>query len=56
MSVASPEQIREQAAAVAALAQALADGTLVGPRYPAVLRLVDLVDTLRAWTQDDRKV
>jgi hypothetical protein len=47
-------RIREQAEGIATLATAIAAGTVTGPRFAAVARLVDQVDTLRAWTPDDR--
>jgi hypothetical protein len=47
-------QCRELAEAIATQAQALADGTVIGPRHAAVARLARNVDTLRAWTPDDR--
>lgn len=48
------KQRREQAAAIARIAQSIADGTLIGPEQGAVRRLSDLVETLRAWTPEDR--
>lgn len=46
-------QLRELAATIAAQAQALADGTLTGPRYGHVRRLAANVDMLKAWTADE---
>jgi hypothetical protein len=48
------KQYLEQAQAIANLAQAIADNTLVGPRYAAVLRMREMVSTLVSWTGDDR--
>lgn len=53
-SKASEEQIRELAATLADQAQAIADDTIVGPRFAAIKRLQDNVDTLAAWVGDDR--
>jgi hypothetical protein len=47
-------QYVEQAIAIANLADAIATDSLIGPHYAAVARLVDMVDTLRVWTEDDR--
>ncbi|HEY0640268.1 MAG TPA: hypothetical protein VGD67_21775 [Pseudonocardiaceae bacterium] len=52
--MATQEQVTELARAIAAQAQAIADGTVVGPRYAAVRRLAANVDTLQCWTPDDR--
>lgn len=54
MATATEEQIQELASAIAEQASAIADGTLTGPRYAAVRRLINNVDTLRAWVGDDR--
>lgn len=51
---ATQKQITEQAQAVANLAEAIAEDTLPGPRYAAVLQLKDMVDTLGHWIGDDR--
>jgi hypothetical protein len=51
---ATPQQIVEQARAIEAQAKALADGTVTGPRYAAVKRLQDNIETLAAWIGDDR--
>ena len=51
---ATEKQITELAATVEAQAHAIATGSVVGPRYAAVTRLQDNVDTLRAWVCDDR--
>lgn len=48
------KDFREQAEGIATLAQAIADGAVKGPVYAAVARLVDQVNTLKAWTEDDR--
>lgn len=47
-------QCRDLAATIATQAQAIADGTVIGPRHGAVRRLVSNVQTLVAWTDDDR--
>ena len=36
------------------LADSIATNRLIGPRHVAVARLVDMVDTLKPWTEDDR--
>ena len=46
--------IRDLAAVIARQAQAIADGTVIGPMYPAVRRLAANVDTLSRWIPDDR--
>ena len=60
MSTSTPEtttaQRRELAAAIAAQAQALAEGTVIGPEHAAVARLVANVETLAIWTDDDRSL
>ena len=48
------KQWRDQAAAIARVATALAEGTLIGPTYPAILKLQSQVETLLDWTEDDR--
>jgi hypothetical protein len=48
------EQATELAGTIAAQAQALADGTVTGPRYAAVQRIKANVATLESWTEDDR--
>lgn len=45
---------RDLAATIARQAQALADGAVKGPEWAQVARLVTNVETLRAWTPDDR--
>lgn len=45
---------RDLAAVIAGQAQAIADGTVAGPRYASVQRLKANVATLEAWTTDDR--
>jgi hypothetical protein len=53
---ATDAQIRELAGAIAAQAQALADGAIpAGQRYAQVLKLEGNVDTLKHWTLDDRE-
>lgn len=47
-------QYRELAQAIANQAQALADGTTVGPRHAQVRKIRANVDMLLAWTEDDR--
>jgi hypothetical protein len=42
------------AEAIANQAQAIADGTVTGPMYGAVQRLKSNIETLVAWTEDDR--
>ncbi|QAY06660.1 hypothetical protein SEA_COOKIES_136 [Mycobacterium phage Cookies] len=54
MSEATEVQIAELAAVVAAQAEAIAEGKVVGPRYAAVKRLQGNVETLTAWIGDDR--
>jgi hypothetical protein len=49
------DQYRELAATIADQAQAIADGTVVGPLHGAVARLKSNLDTLVAWTPDDRQ-
>lgn len=48
------DQIADLARHIASKAEAIADGTLQGPRYAAVQNLRDSVDTLAAWIGDDR--
>ncbi|MEM9608070.1 MAG: hypothetical protein AAGA99_11660 [Actinomycetota bacterium] len=48
-------QIRELAEAIAARAQAIASGTLVGPRPGAVRQLVTNIETLDAWVNEGTK-
>jgi hypothetical protein len=48
------KQRRELAATIADKAQAIADGTLIGPQYAAVQGLRANVAMLPAWTPDDR--
>lgn len=47
-------QYQDLAATIAVQAQAIADETVVGPRYAAVRRLMANVELLKAWTRDDR--
>ena len=49
---ATEDQVREQAAAIARQAQAIADGTTVGPLRPAALRILQNAETLAVWTAD----
>lgn len=51
---ATDDQIRDLARTISTQAAAIADGTVIGPRWAAVRRLADNVDTLTAWTTDDR--
>jgi len=51
---ASEQQITELADAIAAQAHVIARGELVGPRFSAVQRLRENVDTLACWIDDDR--
>ena len=46
--------VRELAATIATQADAIAEGRVIGPVHAAVARLTHNVDTLRAWTTDDR--
>lgn len=48
------KQRRDLAGTIADQAQAIADGTVVGPERGAVSRLVHNVNLLDAWTPDDR--
>lgn len=52
--IATDAQITEQANAAAALARAIADGTIIGSRYAAARRLSDMADVLATWVGDDR--
>ena len=54
MTTTTTEQYRGQAEAIAQQAQALADGTVTGPRWRAVQRLRRNVEILAAWTEDAR--
>ena len=47
-------QYRELAATIADQAQAIADGTLAGPRYGMARLILRNAETLDAWTPDDR--
>ena len=61
MTKATDRQIQEEAAAIAAIAQSIADGTLSGlsatdgtlddPRHAAARQLARNVETLLAWTE-----
>lgn len=51
---ATQQQVQELAQAIANQAQALADGQVIGPVYASVRRLAANVETLKAWTTDDR--
>ncbi len=51
---ATPEQIADLAGTIAAQAQAIAGGAVVGPVYGAVRRLAANVELLAAWQPDDR--
>lgn len=51
---ATKAQVQELAETIEAQANAIATGRVVGPRYAAVLRLRDNVDTLAKWVSDDR--
>lgn len=51
---ATNQQIVEQSQAISRLADAIANDTIVGPKYAAIKRLADMVDTLAAWVGDDR--
>lgn len=52
---ATEQQIVELAGTVATQAEAIAQGTVRGPRYAAVARLRENVDTLATWVGDDRQ-
>lgn len=56
MSNAPEGHIRELADRIATQARAIAEGTLIGPRYAAINRLQDNLDTLAAWVGDDRPI
>lgn len=55
MSAATEHQVRELAETIEAQANAIATGRVTGPRYAAVLRLRENVDTLAHWIEDDRQ-
>lgn len=48
------DQITDLAHTIAAQAEALAALSVVGPRYAAIKRLKNNVDTLATWVGDDR--
>lgn len=48
------QQFRDLAATVAMQAQAIADGTVIGPVWAAVRRLKSNVEMLESWACDDR--
>jgi hypothetical protein len=53
---ATQEQVRELAAAIAAQAQAIAEGSIPEEQqYSQVLRLRGNIETLQAWTPDSRQ-
>lgn len=52
---ATEHQITELAATIETQAHAIADGSVIGPRYAAVKRLQDNIETLAAWVGDDRE-
>lgn len=54
MAAATEDQITDLAQTIANQAEAIATGTLIGPRYSAIKRLQTNVDTLAAWAGDDR--
>lgn len=47
-------QIAQLAQHIANRAEAIAQGTLIGPRYAAIKALQDSIDTLAQWVGDDR--
>lgn len=51
---ATEDQITDLAHTIANQAEALATGSVVGPRYAAIKRLQNNVDTLATWVGDDR--
>lgn len=51
---ATEDQITDLAQVIANQAEAVATGNVVGPRYSAIKRLQNNVDTLAAWVGDDR--
>lgn len=53
---ATEQQVRELAETIGAQADAIATGRIVGPRFAAVLRLRENVDTLASWVDDDRQI
>jgi hypothetical protein len=53
-AIATEEQITELANAISNQAQALAEGRLKGPRYAAIKRMQNNLDTLAQWVGDDR--
>jgi hypothetical protein len=55
ISKAMDAHVTDLASAIAAQAQAIADGTVIGPVYAAVQRLLANANTLAAWIPDDRK-
>jgi hypothetical protein len=52
---ATDAQIRELAGTMAAQLQAIADGTLTGPRHAALRLVASNMDRLLAWVPDDRQ-
>ncbi len=50
----SPVEYRRLALTIANQAQAIGLSQANGPMHAAVVKLVNNVETLRAWTQDDR--
>jgi hypothetical protein len=52
---ATREQVRELAGAIAAQAQAIADGTHTASVFAAVCRVWSNAELLKAWTRDDRQ-
>jgi hypothetical protein len=53
-AIATEEQITELANAIAIQAEALAVGLSKGPRYAAIKKMQDNLDTLAHWVGDDR--
>jgi len=51
---ATEDQITDLAHTIANQAEALATGSVIGPRYAAIRRLQNNVDTLATWVGDDR--
>lgn len=52
--IATEQQVQDLAETIEAQANAIATGRVVGPRFAAVLRLRDNVNTLADWIGDDR--
>lgn len=53
MSEPTTSHIAQLAGTIAAQADAIEQGTVIGPLPAAVKRLADNVDTLKAWVEDE---